>query len=121
MDKLYYLASPYSHVDKKVMEERYEQVMEAGVLLSKQGFLLFEPITTSHVKAQRYELPTNFEWWQRHNHAVIDRCDGGIIVLMIDGWDKSKGVQDEINYAAQKDKPIIYKTLEELRSTTSSS
>jgi hypothetical protein len=105
--KVYYLASPYSHADHNVRVARFERVnYVAYKLMETYGFALIEPIVTGHPKVA-FGLPTNFQFWQANNHALIDRADG-IIVFMDDDWKDSKGVLDEINYAVESGKEVLY-------------
>jgi hypothetical protein len=106
-DKLYYLASPYSHPDPKVREERYNKVNAFAVrLMTELRVTVIEPIVSGHPK-EGLGLPTDFAFWEKTDKLYIDHCDG-IIVLMLDGWRESKGVTAEIKYAEQTGKPVIY-------------
>lgn len=40
-----YVASPYSHPDKKIQEERYVLVSKACAELVSKGYIAFSPIT----------------------------------------------------------------------------
>jgi hypothetical protein len=110
-NKLYYLASPYSHSDPAIEELRYNQINEIGTILIKAGHMLIEPIAMCHHK-KKYNLPGSYEFWSRINKKLISVCDGIIIAKVIDGWDKSIGVADEIKYAQSLDKEVYYLTEE---------
>lgn len=113
MKKLYYLATPYSHEDRKIVEKRYEDARDAAHKLTMLGYLLIEPIGMSHDKARVWDLPKGYEYWKERDRAYIDHCQG-VIVYTMDGWDKSVGVKDEITYAATEGKEVIYISPEEL-------
>ncbi|HWT40364.1 MAG TPA: DUF1937 family protein [Dongiaceae bacterium] len=104
---LYYLASPYSHKDKRIMEYRYMLVAAAAAELYTRGYNLLEPIGAGHPLAIRYDLPQGYEYWKRRDELMIERSDG-VIVLMIDGWKESKGVQAEIEHALSIGKFVWY-------------
>jgi hypothetical protein len=104
---VYYFASPYSDPDPLVKETRYLQTIQASSELVKKGFILIEPIAMSHHQAQRFGLPTGYDFWKTRDRKFIE-ISNGVIVLMLDGWKQSKGVQDEIAYARLMHKPIYY-------------
>jgi len=93
-----YLASPYSHSDKKVRKERYEKTMEAVAFLIKKRIYVYSPIVHCHNIAINYELPYDAEFWKDYNYNMMISSDG-IIVFELDGWNHSIGVLDEINFA----------------------
>jgi hypothetical protein len=107
-DLVYYLASPYSDPDESVRQARYEEALRCGAILAKNGFILIEPIAMSHDSAKKHKLPTNFEYWQRRNHKFLSLCDGGLLVLQMDGWQQSRGVKDEIEHAKKLGLPVHY-------------
>ncbi len=102
---LWYLASPYSHPDAGVMAARFQAACEATGLLLAAGILAWSPIAHSHPVAQRHNLPREWEFWQVIDFALLARCDG-LIVLALDGWETSRGVQAEITEAARRNMPI---------------
>jgi nucleoside 2-deoxyribosyltransferase len=104
--KVYYLASPYSHQKEEIRVQRFEQVNKFAVYLLKKGIHVIEPIVTGHVKVQ-YNLPTHFEFWKERDIKFIDYSDA-LIVYMIPGWNESKGVAHEIEYALKTGKPVHY-------------
>jgi len=107
VDKVYYLASPYSHPLEDLMNARYEAVNEAGASLCQRGFILIEPIAMCHTKSLKYNIPTGYEYWKTRDRKFIS-ISGGIIVLMLPGWKESIGVSDEVAYAKELGLDIIY-------------
>jgi hypothetical protein len=111
--KLYYLASPYTHANKDLMQERYDRVNHfAAKLIIKRGINVIEPICTGHVKV-KFNMPVTFEYWKERDHMYIRHSDA-VIVYMLDGWKESRGVQEEIKYAQSLNKPIYYLKDEDL-------
>lgn len=99
--KVVYLASPYSHPDKDVMQRRFEEVCVVHAeLLEKIGdcYAFIGPIAASHSIAQLADLPTNWEFWKAQDEALLSKCDE-LWVLELDGWDKSIGIKAEVDYA----------------------
>ena len=112
--KLYYLASPYSHKDASVRKQRANDVTESAVDLLHHGIFTFAPIS-SNEPWEQYSLPGDWTFWCEFDKAFIERCDA-VIVLMLDGWDKSVGVNAEIEFAKEIGKPVFYITKEQIKS-----
>lgn|SRR5574343_820281 len=105
-DKLYYLASPYTHRNKIIMKTRYETVNIIGGLFISAGLLVIEPIVSGHSKID-YGLPTNYDFWKEQCRKFVKKCDT-VIVVMMPGWESSVGVSDEIQYAKDNNIPVYY-------------
>jgi nucleoside 2-deoxyribosyltransferase len=101
-----YLARPYSHHDPAVREQRFRAACRAAVALLHAGWVVFSPIAHSHPLAQ-HGLPGNWQFWERYDRAFLERCDE-VVVLMLDGWEESIGVQAEIRIARELGKPVRY-------------
>lgn len=105
--ELVYLASPYSHKDKAVMEERFRKVNKVAAKLMTMGMHVFAPISHTHPIALEGELPKGWDFWEAYDTAMISRCTS-LIVVMLDGWKESVGVQAEIKIAKQYELPVSY-------------
>ena len=108
-----YLASPYAHPDMLEMDYRFHSVCRAVVCLMKQGEVVYSPIAHNHYLAQTFDLPRDWDFWSRFDLPMIDKADS-LWVLMLDGWQKSKGVQAEIAHAINTGKPVLYIELDEV-------
>jgi Domain of unknown function (DUF1937) len=103
-----YLASPYSHPDSTVREERFRVVCACCAKLTWEGHDVFSPIAHTHpIVLCRPELLTGFDIWQRYDEWFLQRCDE-VWVLMLPGWTDSVGVTSEIEIARDLGKPIRY-------------
>lgn len=96
-----YLASPYSHPDPAVRQERYEQAMAAQAYLLRQGQHVYSPIVACHPMALAHALPTDDEWWSEYDRDMLTRCVE-LYVLCLPGWEESKGVAQEIEWAKRR-------------------
>jgi hypothetical protein len=105
-EKLIYLGSPYSHSDPAVRQARFEVACRVATELIRRGQTVFSPIAYSHVLGQ-LGLPLDWAFWQRHDLAFLERCDE-VVVLMLDDWRESVGVQAEIEAARRLGKPVTY-------------
>jgi len=101
-----YLSSPYSHPDPEVREQRFDAVCRAAARLMRAGNVVFSPVAHSHPIAQ-HGLPTGWEFWEPHGRAHLARCDE-LLVLLLDGWEESAGLQAEIRVAGELGKPVRY-------------
>lgn len=106
MSKLYYLASPYSHKEREIMDLRAEQATKAAVDLLKLGIVTFAPIPYN-CHWEKYNLPSNWEFWEKFDKTFIDHMSA-LIVLTIEGWDRSVGVTAEIAYAKELGLNVYY-------------
>lgn len=107
---LWYLASPYTHDDPEILRLRFEQVSADAADLIRAGLRIFSPIAHTHPIAEYGGIPHgDHTIWLPADKPIHDRCDG-IIVDMIPGWDESKGIKMELEWAAEQGKVIAYYT-----------
>lgn len=106
-DFLWYVASPYSHHDLSVMTTRYITTMKACAELTGEGYFVISPIVHWHEVAKHFGLPTDCDYWEEYNKALMEACDG-VIVLKLDGWEESKGVAKEIAWGEALGLEIMY-------------
>lgn len=103
-----YLASPYSHPEEQVRNDRYYIVMKVAVeQYFQKGLIVYSPIIHWHVAAFMHDLPGDHETWMKQDKGMI-RISEALHVLRIDGWDTSKGVKSEIEFANLLEIPVVY-------------
>ena len=108
---LIYLASPYSlngTSSEKVLESRYQMNCRCVFKFMLQGLNIYSPIVYQHsiLSVCGYiDKPTNF--WLSLDFGIL-RQSSGMFVLMLEDWDKSVGVEKEIEFARSKNIPITY-------------
>jgi len=71
------------------------------------GILVFSPISHTHPIALAGDLPGGWDFWKEYDFTFIEWCDE-LHVLMLDGWQNSTGVKEEVELARQLKKPIVY-------------
>jgi nucleoside 2-deoxyribosyltransferase len=103
---LIYLASPFSHPDHLVRRQRFEAACRAAAELIRQGKIVFSPIAHSF-NVCAYGVPLDWRFWEKHDRRFLEACDE-VIVLTIDGWLESVGVQAEIDIAQELGKPVSF-------------
>ena len=102
-----YLASPYSDPEKSIREIRYRAAEQAMVQMIQAGEHVYSPIVMTHPGATRYSLSQDSSYWRPHNFAFLSVAKE-LRVLKMKGWEKSKGVKEEIEFAIINDIPISY-------------
>ena len=104
-----YLASPYSHHDTAVMEERFKKVCKQAAHMILKGEAVFCPIAHSHpISGHMHpDLATDTPFWEEVDAPFIRSCSK-LAVLMLEGWDKSHGVAHEVRIAVERRIPIEY-------------
>lgn len=122
MDKLIYLASPYSDANPSVVARRVRQVQLATAKLIEQGHLIFSPIVHSHPIADLVRFnPLNtseaLSDWLSYDKAFIDKCDE-LWVLTAPGYETSRGVKAEIAHASEIGKPIRFVSFPDFEPST---
>ena len=101
-----YLASPYSSRAAAVRAARFQAACRAAAHLMRAGHVVFSPIVHSH-PLTAYGLPSEWSFWERCDRAFLERCDR-LVVLTLDGWQRSVGVQAELRLAADLTKPVSF-------------
>jgi Domain of unknown function (DUF1937) len=101
-----YLASPYSHSDPAVREERFHAACRATADLVRAGEVVFSPVVYSHPLV-RFGLPTGWGYWEWFDWEVLARCDQ-VALLTLDGWEASEGVRAEMAIAGELGIPVRY-------------
>lgn len=107
MGKVIYIASPYTHDDKSVVEMNFKKVTAFAAALVRQGHVAISPITYGHTLVEYRKMPTDWKFWTNFCISLLAKCDE-LWVLTIDGHDKSKGVAEEIEYARANDIKVFY-------------
>ena len=89
-----YLASPYSPSDPLMREARFSAAGRATAELIRAGQPVFAPVVQGHALV-RHGVPSDWSFWQPLARKYLARCDD-LLVLQLDGWLESEGVQAEI-------------------------
>ena len=96
-----YVSSPYSHENDGERQLRYELVSHFVAKRQKEDFkksIYFSPIQYWHYPAVDTNLPTDAAYWWSVNKSYID-VSTALIILKLPGWENSKGMKQEIEYA----------------------
>lgn len=98
--KFIYLASPYSHPDPLVRDERFKAACRKAAQYLNLGIAVFAPIAHSHPIADFMDESKRmcFDTWMKADLPILRRADE-LHVLCIEGWRTSRGVTREIEFA----------------------
>lgn len=80
----------------------------AAAALRRRNINVFSPIAHGDTVSRRGGLdPTDADMWMHNDRAILEIASA-IVVVKMKGWDKSLGVGQEIAFAVENDRPIIY-------------
>lgn len=106
MDKLMYIACPYGHQDRSVVDYRMEMFYKTDAHLIRQGYLTVSPMNKIYM-VEKEELDTSWNFWEQYSYALLSKCDS-LVVILVPGWEESYGVQAEIRYARELGLEVLY-------------
>lgn len=106
-DGYWYLATPYSLYPGGLDAAANEAARFAGYLI-KHGVRVFSPIAHSHAIAKAAGIdPVDLDLWIEADKPFMPPAIG-LIVGCIEGWEDSKGVEQEIGIFHEAGKLVIY-------------
>jgi hypothetical protein len=105
-NRLIYLAAPFSSNNPAVCEQRFHAVCRHAASMMKKGQHVFSPLSHGYGLAC-YGLPTDWSFWEAYDRTMLSFC-AELMVLMLDGWKESIGVQAEIAIARELGKPVSF-------------
>ncbi len=103
---LTYLASLYSHPDAAVREARFREACRCAAALMRQGYLVFSPIAHSHPMVE-FGLAGDYRFWEEFDGLMMAACSR-MIVLTLDGYQDSIGVQAEVKAMRALGRPVRF-------------
>lgn len=103
-----YIACPYWHEDEAIRNWRVEVASYYTMKLWEVGRAAFSPISHSAIIKKHGTL--THEQWVDLDMSFLRLCSC-VHVLKLPGWDKSIGVQLEVEEAERLDIPIVYRTV----------
>ena len=112
MKEIIYISGPYTDPNPLVRGERERQLTQAAAIFAKHGHIAYSPITHSAPLA-RMGLSLTHEEWIEFDRPFMELCTRCVVVAL-DGWFESRGVQEEIKYFLGAYKPLLYLIPEEI-------
>lgn len=95
--EIIYLACPFRHDDPKIMKIRCASAHYVAAQLSSKGCYVFSPLTHNEVLVQLHPEISKHHWID-FDLAFLKLCHR-LMILKLEGWDKSWGIQKEIEFA----------------------
>lgn len=114
----YYISNPYNGTDEE-KEDRARVASKACAALLKKGIHAWSPIVHNHAMMKDHEFSL-----EERRSLILDfdfsllRAARGMIVLTIDGWDRSYGVRAELNLCRELSIPVQYLSPADLMDAT---
>jgi len=110
MTDIVYLACPYTNPSLEVRVQRFQASARAAAHLIQQGMFVYSPITMTHpidlVMAAEGETMGS-DYWCDFDEAFMRVCSE-MIILIIPGWQESRGIRREANFFNSTHKPVRY-------------
>lgn len=102
-----YLGSPYSKYAQG-LDVAARLVAESAAILMRRGLVVFSPIAHGHAVTHEGNLPAlDWTFWQRQCDPLVDAA-AALVVLQMEGWWESVGLEYEIKRFREVGKPIVY-------------
>ena len=110
-----YLASPYSapkEMDEEAAEElretRFYRACRKAAELMEYGHQVFCPIAHSHpIEFYGMNEIHSGEFWLKQDFAILKHVDA-MYVYQMKGWEQSKGIRAEIEFALAHNIPVFF-------------
>jgi hypothetical protein len=115
-DPLCYLATPYSKYLWGIEAAYVEAARITGDLI-KRSVKVYSPIVHGHGAAKHAGIdPLDHSIWLPFDEAMMRVADV-LIVAHMDGWNESVGIDHEVKFFEERDKPIFDLDPQTLRMT----
>ena len=72
-----------------------------------EGHLVFSPISHSHQICVEADLPVDYQYWEELDKSFLEWATC-MVVLELEGWEKSVGLSEEIAVMEFMGKEVIY-------------
>jgi len=102
-----FVATPFWSFDKEVSERRTAIISKYCGQLLREGIMCTSPVVFGVTILKYTDLPGNFAFWDKLSFTTLAASDV-LHVLMLPGWDESRGVSEEIKFALERKIPIKY-------------
>jgi len=106
MSEIIYISGPYTDPDPLVRGNRERQLTQAAATFAKYGHIVYSPITHSAPLA-RMGVKLTHEQWIEFDRPFMELCTRCVVVKLF-GYDRSEGVQAEVEYFTKLHKPVLF-------------
>lgn len=105
--KKIFVGAPYYSDEAAGIEKRVSLAAKYCSELMVKGHNAVCVNLLGHLVVAHGEIPNDFDYWDKFSFSVLVDCDE-LHVLMLDGWEMSKGVKAEIKFANEHNIPVKY-------------
>jgi len=102
-----YISSPYTHKDQHVIDLRIHQTENFIIWVMEKGYYPISIPIQFHKLVKEKRLPIDNLYWENYYKNIIPKASE-VFVLMLDGWDISVGIQNEIKQATDLEIRILF-------------
>lgn len=105
-----YLGCPYTSPDTELQQTRVEVASIVAAELAVSNHAVFSPITHGHSMAQHLPGGTatsTHQFWMGQCLPILAAADE-LWVLPLDGWEQSRGLEEELVFAQDHGIPIKF-------------
>lgn len=103
----WYVGSPYTKYPGG-LEEAFRIACAETARLMLEGFAVFCPIAHTHSVAHHGNIPKkDHDFWMRVDKPMVDAAVG-MIILTMEGWQESEGLQQEVEWFRAAAKPVLF-------------
>ncbi|WP_434638287.1 DUF1937 family protein [Klebsiella sp. I138] len=95
-----FLACPYSHADNHIVEQRFLACNKVAAQIMESGHAVFSQVTMSHpinLMLTKTAKENIGKMWAPVDALYLDLM-AELIILDLDGWDRSAGIKREIEF-----------------------
>lgn len=95
-----FLACPYGHKDKTVMEQRFQACNGVAAKIARSGAVVFSQVSMSHPINQQLtdmDMAAIGKMWAPIDAVFMEAMDE-LVVIDMAGWKESSGVAREIEF-----------------------
>ena len=103
------MGGPYSHKSPMVMKERVDQQAHALAHFARtaENLVIYSPVVHWSAVAFANDLPHDFNFWKQQDFHMIRQATAMWVVTLA-GWQESFGLQQEIEYARDIGREVMY-------------
>lgn len=106
-ERLWYVATPYSRWPNG-QGDAFKQASLVMADLLRNGVAAVSPIVHSHPIAIHGGIDKmDHEFWMRSDKPLMDAASA-LLVVMMSGWEESRGIKEEIEIFSAAGKPVEY-------------
>lgn len=102
-----FVATPFWSFDKEVSERRTAIISKYCGQLLREGIMCTSPVVFGVTVLKFTDLPSNFAFWDKLSFTTL-ALSNELHVLMLPGFDESRGVGEEIKFAQERKIPIKF-------------